>query len=249
MKHDSPYITASNLITQTREMMKSTLEINITLGPQDILCVIGPRSSGKTTLIKTLVGLIPPERGVIKFFEQTPSQLTTSDWQTLRRRLVYINSESSLLSDKSGLHNLMLPALYHNLDSRENIKNKAKKIIQSIDPGLLLSKLVPYLSLEQRCKLVICRGLMLNPEVMCLDEAFKGLHHLSIDDLEKFLVQHVRSSNMALILGTHKINFVKKYATKIIFISKAAIGYFESYEALANSDLPSIRGFLARNQD
>lgn len=245
----SHYIQASELITQTTELMEKPHELEMSVNADDIICVIGPRAGGKSTLIRTLVGLLPSVSGKIHFFNQAINELNTAEWQALRRRLVYISSETSLLSDKNALHNVMLPALYHNLGSRGDIRARAKRLIHNLDPGLLLAKLVPYLSLEQRCKLVICRGLILEPEVICLDEAFKGLHHLSIDDLEEFLIQHMRSKKMALIVGTHNMNFVRKYANKIIFVSRTTLETFDSFEELKQSQLPAIQGFLSRSQD
>lgn len=211
--------------------------LNLILNPQDVVGVLGAQFGGKTTLLQTLSGLIEPFQGTINW-------LPPNHQKELFEKILYINAETSLLSSLNAIDNLLLPALYHNIAPKKELIAVAKAMLDLILPDLRLQILSPYFSPEIKRKLVIIRALLLNPTVLCLDEFYVGLHPTSIHKIESFLIQHIKSHNMALIVGTQHLPFIKKHATKVIYTSETGLLFFDHSDDFFNSTNQEVIEFL-----
>ncbi len=243
---DDILIQAMDLVPDFPHHAEKAPKLNIRIEPQSVTCFIGPKFGGKTAYLQTLAGIHFPHSGELNILNKDVSNLTKAEWVNIHRYFAYISSDTALISSMSALQNLLLPALYHHVGSERKMEKKAREIIAELDEKMPLVKLVPYLSHEQRCKLAIARCILMEPKLVFLDEAFKGLHHLSIMDMEGFLLKRVKDFGMSLVVGTHYMEFVKANATQIVFVSRKSIEYFTSYDDLTLSKNPDVIEYLKR---
>lgn len=210
--------------------------LEISLPPQTIMAITGPQYGGKTTLCKTLCGLMSPKRGQTIFADDLP----------IYRQIIYLSAESRLISSLSVIDNVLLPALYHQIAPRRALKEEALRLIHQLEPGLRPEILAPYLKAETQRKLVIIRALLLRPKVLCLDEAFRGLHHYTIENIEDFLTDHIKQHHMSMVIGTLHMPFVQKNADCVVYTSEKDARIFHSSDDFFSCEDTDIQEFLNR---
>lgn len=207
---------------------------NLEIFPGEIVAIAGPSGVGKSTLLKTIAGLIRPISGSIevcgKFFPDRPN----------RGELGYVPQGLGLVRHASVLHNVMLGVdAGHNtpmpfiggslLSSIVNKKTSKKKAIQAINSMGLEEKIsepIRRLSGGQQRRVATARTLAQCPKLIMADEFLSELDEKTIDMVLGEVTKYVRSSNAALLVVEHDITRAKMMADRLLVIDDGRINPF-----------------------
>ncbi|HVC28674.1 MAG TPA: ATP-binding cassette domain-containing protein [Gammaproteobacteria bacterium] len=209
-----------------------------------LLTLVGPAGAGKTTWLRTLAAVDAPAAGNLIILGEDTATLDDGAWRRLRCRAAFIAMGAPLLSVVDGLNNIMLPALYHRTGTTEQVRARADEILDFLGYAGDTHSLPAYLSQHQRLLLAIGRCLMLAPQLMFLDEPFYMTDDASRRSEAEIYRRLVQERNMTLLVATHNLGFVKRFADQILFIQEQCLWVFDTWQAFAASASPEVRAFL-----
>ena len=224
-----------NDVTIGYKVKEPLVEIpNLEIFPGEIVAIAGPSGVGKSTLLKTIAGLIRPISGSIevcgKFFPDRPN----------RGELGYVPQGLGLVRHASVLHNVMLgvdaghstpiPFIGGFLPSsflkKKTAKKKAIQAINSMGLEEKISEPIRRLSGGQQRRVATARTLAQCPKLIMADEFLSELDEKTIDMVLGEVTKYVRSSNAALLVVEHDITRAKMMADRLLVIDDGRINPF-----------------------
>ncbi len=194
------------------------LNVNMSIEKGDIVCLLGRNGMGKTTLLRSIIGLTKVVKGDIIFDADDITKVPT--YKRARYGIAFIPQGREIIPYISVLDNLKLGLVAS--------RNKLKKIPDEIFeffPMLKqhLKRQGGLLSGGQQQQLAIARGLMCNPQVMLLDEPTEGIQPSIVQEIDETLKRINREKGITLLVVEQKIDFAKQLAQKFFIMQKGSI--------------------------
>ena len=242
--NNPPLIQCHDAVASITEFEYEGDSLNFMANAGETINVIGPDYSGKSSWTKMICGIDECACGNVSIFDKPLDTYTRKDWINLRKNIAYIKADTALLSAANGLQNIMMPALYHNIDTPNNILNRAKALLEEITPDSNPQVLPAELRKDQRFKIAIARALILKPRAIVLDNPFTLLDIATAKLLKSYLLKYASINNVLIIIVSHDIQFTLEHSDKIIFVSKKNVRVFDSSNELESSDDTEINDFL-----
>ncbi|NDV84435.1 ABC transporter ATP-binding protein [Bacteroides sp. 51] len=205
-------------IHKSFEDKKVLIDINARFEDGKTNLIIGQSGSGKTVLVKCIVGLLTPEKGEILYDDRNLLSMGKKEKKMLRREMGMIFQSAALFDSMSVLDNVMFPL---NMFSNETLRERTKRALFCLDRVNLLEakdKFPGEISGGMQKRVAIARAIVLKPHYLFCDEPNSGLDpktSLVIDELIHDITQEYQ---MTTIINTHDMNSVMGIGEKIIFI-------------------------------
>lgn len=212
--------------------------INFTVDKGDYIAVVGPNGSGKTTLIKTLLGLVEKSEGKIEFstkkigYLQQKISIADSKFPSNVREVI----RSGLLINKKS------PRMHSSTDNE-----KVDKIIEKLGIEDIKFKLIGKLSGGQIQKALLARALISDPDILILDEPTTALDPNSRDLFYNSIKELNEKENKTIILVSHDIGAVGKFARKILYLDRVVIFYGTFPEFCHSNDMTKYFGDISQH--
>lgn len=235
-------IQADRIRPQTDVQERPLAPLSCQIAVTGITCLLGEQSDVMDRYLRALAGLLPLEAGELQLLGQPIGQISAPQWPGLRMRLGYMLRGMPLLSVLNGLENVILPALYHGIQTRQQATEQAKKLLQQLACDADLQQLPAYLSPLERCQLAIARTVILSPEVLLMDEPYHSLQRHEFTVIDHFLAHW--GQQHALIVATENLHFVKLHANDILYIGAESILCFDSWQSLCQSEHREVQDYL-----
>lgn len=220
--------------------------LDFTISTGEVISIIGPDYSGKGNWLRAICGLENQLSGNVIINGHDTQNISATDWITSRMKVAYLHEDTALLSATNGLMNVLIPALYHQLDKKQQssvLAEKALDLLEQIDPDIELDDLPAYISKDHQFKIAVARALLLKPDVLALNNPFAHFNNRSKHQFQKFLNQQV-NNGLSIILITHDIHYALSISDKIIFANRENIIHFDSVSSMVNCDIPMVNEFL-----
>nr|WP_318011313.1 amino acid ABC transporter ATP-binding protein [Brenneria tiliae] len=202
-------------------------DFDLTMKASDRLVIIGPSGSGKSSLLRVLMGLEGIDSGTINFQKQ--HYITGSDFKkvnildfNIQRQIGMVFQHYTLFPHLSVLHNLILsPVKVHGVTKKAAI-DKAMSLLARFGLESKRSAYPSQLSGGQKQRVAIARALMLEPKLMLFDEVTSALDPEMVTEVQKVMMQ-LAEQNMAMIIVTHDMHFARHIATRVVFCAEGKI--------------------------
>jgi len=192
--------------------------VNLVINQGDIACLLGRNGVGKTTLLRSVIGLNKVLSGNIVFDADEITKVPT--YKRARYGISYIPQGREIIPYLSVLDNLKL-----GMSAGQKKYRKIPDEIFEFFPMLKqhLSRQGGLLSGGQQQQLAIARGLMSNPKMMLLDEPTEGIQPSIVQEIEDTLKRINREKGITLIVVEQKVDFAKQLAQKFFIMEKGAV--------------------------
>jgi zinc transport system ATP-binding protein len=212
----------------------------------DYIGLVGPNGSGKTTLVKIILDIIKPRNGEISLFGVTSWKF--KEWHRigyLPQRILFnpyfpatVKEIVSLgLSSKKGLHR-------GSGRPEGTIIDEAMQLMDILD---IKNKLVGDLSGGQLQRVLVARALVNEPELLILDEPTTALDPETREIFFQALLELNKNKKLTIILVTHDIGTIGKYASKLLYLDKRIIFYGSFEDFCSSADMGSYFGEFAQH--
>ena len=206
--------------------------------------IIGQSGSGKTVLLKCLLGLHNPDSGEIIYDGVSNLEMTESEKTLLRRQMGMVFQGSALFDSMSVIENVMFPLDMLTDYNEEEIRDKAKKAIERVELTKAIEKLPSEISGGMQKRVAIARAIVMNPKYLFCDEPNSGLDPKTAIVIDKLIQEITKEFNITTIVNSHDMNSVVEIGEKIVFLVSGIKNWEGTNKEILKTDNKSVTDFV-----
>ena len=206
--------------------------------------IIGQSGSGKTVLLKCLLGLHNPDSGEIIYDGVSNLEMTESEKTLLRRQMGMVFQGSALFDSMSVIENVMFPLDMLTDYNEEEIRDKAKKAIERVELTKAIEKLPSEISGGMQKRVAIARAIVMNPKYLFCDEPNSGLDPKTAIVIDKLIQEITREFNITTIVNSHDMNSVVEIGEKIVFLVSGVKNWEGTSKEILKTNNKSVTDFV-----
>lgn len=207
--------------------------------------VIGKSGSGKSVLIKCIIGLMPTDAGTIKVFGQDVANLKGDTLDLMRAKVGFLFQSNALYDSMTVRENLEFPLRRHWLkDSKANINELVLEVLTQVGLANTIDMKPAELSGGMRKRIALARTLILKPKIILYDEPTSGLDPVTGKEISQLIVDIQKKNKTTSIIISHDLNCAKITANHIVILWEGACYAQGSFDELQKSDDPIINQFF-----
>jgi phospholipid/cholesterol/gamma-HCH transport system ATP-binding protein len=215
-------------------------DISLTVGRGQTLAVIGESGCGKTVLLKTIIGLLRPSSGDVRFDGRSLAALSERELTRQRIRFGFLFQQAALFDSMTIAQNVAFPMRQHSSKSDEEIRGTVLARLAEVGlPEDIVSKKPAELSGGMRKRVGLARALALEPEVMLYDEPTTGLDPIMSDVINELIIGTRQHHPVTSIVVTHDMRTAQKVADRVVMLYP--LSRLESHEPQILYDGPADR--------
>jgi phospholipid/cholesterol/gamma-HCH transport system ATP-binding protein len=193
------------------------ISLNIPSGQTIVL--IGESGCGKTVLMKSIIGLIRPTTGLIRFDGQEMLRLSEQELSRQRLRFGFVFQNAALFDSMDIEQNVSFPLRQHGRFNAKQIREMVLTRLAEVGlPDSVLKKKPAEISGGMQKRVGLARALIMNPELIMYDEPTTGLDPIMSDVINELILRTRRRNAVTSIVVTHDMNTVKKVADRVIML-------------------------------
>jgi len=219
--------------------------VSLRVEPLDRVVVMGQSGSGKSTILRLILGILQPNRGSVFFKQFEISRLNRRKLQQVRTQIGMVYQYSALLSSRNVRDNVALPLEELTKKSREEIDRIVDEKLELV--GMLDSKneAPSDLSGGMRKRVSLARALVMEPELILFDEPSAGLDPVIATVIDELIISLTERSQVTSIIVTHEMDSAFRVGTKMAMLYQGKIIEQGEAEAFKNSTNPVVVQFLS----
>ncbi len=206
--------------------------------------IIGQSGSGKTVLLKCIVGLHDISDGEILYNNRALSSMSNKEQKNIRTEMGMVFQAGALFDSMTVEQNISFPLdIYSRMTKEEKIE-RVNTCLNRVDLKKV-NKLFPAeISGGMRKRVAIARAIALNPKYLFCDEPNSGLDPKTAIVIDELIQEITREYNMTTIINTHDMNSVLQIGEKVIFLSDGCLLWEGSKEEIMNTDNKKLNEFV-----
>lgn len=220
-------------------------DFNLTLKKGENIVVLGKSGSGKSVLIKCIIGLITPDSGAIRVLGKDVASLNREELDELRTSVGFLFQSNALYDSMTVKENLQFPLRRHKKKyTAQQEEELIKEALENV--GLLhtLNMRPAELSGGMRKRIALARTLILKPEIILYDEPTTGLDPITGKEISHLMRELAAKYNTSSLIISHDLNCVKIVADEIAMLIEGKCYARDTYKALQSSADPKIKVFF-----
>lgn len=190
-------------------------DLSFQLNEGEILGLVGQNGSGKSTLLKLLAGLLPLEKGQIRFQNQDLSQLTPKQRRSWSKQICYIFQNANLLGNQTVNYHLNL---VYRLEGKKADKERIQEVCDFMGISNLRKQKAGSLSGGQAQKVAIAMALLGQAKILLCDEISSALDTKSETEIFQLLQDLNKNQGLSIILISHNLSLVKNVCQRVLFL-------------------------------
>ncbi|HSL88567.1 MAG TPA: ATP-binding cassette domain-containing protein, partial [Ignavibacteriaceae bacterium] len=220
-------------------------DINLVVNKGENLAILGQSGTGKSVLIKCIVGLIDIDDGKLLIFGQDISEQKDKKLVEIRKKIGFLFQSGALYDSMTVRENLEFPLRKQlNKLSKEELDSLIKESLHDVGLDEAIDKTPSELSGGMRKRLGLARTLILKPEIMLYDEPTTGLDPITSKEISNLILEVQRKYHTTSIIITHDIECTKLTADRIFVIKEGICAAEGTFDELEKSEDPWIRSFF-----
>lgn len=206
--------------------------------------IIGQSGSGKTVLMKSIVGLIKPEKGEILYNGRDVMRMSNEQIKELRKEIGMLFQGSALFDYETVLGNVMFPLVMFTDLSQKEMKERAQFCLERVNLKGADKKYPSELSGGMQKRVAIARAIALNPKYLFCDEPNSGLDPKTSILIDELLHDITHEYQITTIINTHDMNSVLGIGENIIFINKGHKDWVGDMKQIYSSENQALNDFV-----
>ncbi|MBQ8501044.1 MAG: ABC transporter ATP-binding protein [Bacteroides sp.] len=219
-------------------------DINATFENGKTNLIIGQSGSGKTVLMKCIVGLLTPERGELLYDSRNFLAMTKGEKKALRREMGMIFQSAALFDSMTVLDNVMFPLNMFSNDTLRDRERRARFCLDRVNLSEAADKYPGEISGGMQKRVAIARAIALNPQYLFCDEPNSGLDPKTSLVIDELIHDITKEYNMTTLINTHDMNSVMGIGENIIFIYEGDKEWEGSKEEIMTATNQRLNDFI-----
>ncbi|HQW24199.1 MAG TPA: ATP-binding cassette domain-containing protein [Bacteroidia bacterium] len=246
LSHDKgePVIEIKNLSKSfgTQEVLK---DISLNLYKGENLVVLGKSGTGKSVLIKCIVGLLTYDSGTISLFGKDVENSTRQELALLRQKTGFLFQSGALYDSMTVRQNLEFPLRRIKKElSDTDIDNKVKEVLENVGLAETIDKMPSQLSGGMRKRISLARTIIVDPEIILYDEPTTGLDPVTSEEISILIMEVQKKYKTSSIIITHDLNCARHTANRIAMLDEGKVHKESTLKEFENSHDELIKSFF-----
>jgi phospholipid/cholesterol/gamma-HCH transport system ATP-binding protein len=221
------------------------VDFNLDLYKGENLVVLGKSGSGKSVLIKCIIGLLRPDSGSIEVFGKNIPELDHIDLDRIRVKVGFLFQSNALYDSMSVKENLEFPLRRHSIKlSQWEVNDLIRETLEDVGLAHTIDMMPAELSGGMRKRIALARTLILRPEIILYDEPTTGLDPITGKEIITLMKDVQNKYNAASIIISHDMNCVKMAADRIVILVDGCCYATGSFDELKKNTDPKVKQFF-----
>ncbi len=221
--------------------------VNLEVREGKITFILGKSGSGKSVLLKHILGLIKPDEGEIFIDGKDITKLRLKDLNEVRKKFGVLFQNVALFDSMNVFENIAFPLVEHTKLSKKEIKEKVTKILKMVELEGIEEKMPSELSGGMQKRVGLARAIILEPKILIFDEPTTGLDPVICDAVDNMIVDIQKKLNLTVLVVSHDIPATFRIADFVAMLDKGLIVEYGTPEDLKKSKNETVREFLKRD--
>ncbi|MEK6558548.1 MAG: ABC transporter ATP-binding protein [Planctomycetota bacterium] len=221
--------------------------INLSILEGEIISLLGGSGSGKSVLLKELIGLMKPDMGNIIVMDKNVTQLREDDLIKLREHVGMLFQGSALFDSLTVFENVAYPLREHLKLTEEEIKERVAEKLKLVGLSGIETKMPAELSGGMKKRVGLARAIATEPDIILYDEPTTGLDPITAQRINELIIELRRKLGITTIVVTHDLHCVKTVSDRIAMLYDGKILTVGTWEQLATSGLHAVKDFISGN--
>ena len=240
----APVIAVENLRkTFGSHMVLNGISLSVNRG--ETLAVLGRSGTGKSVLLRIIIGLETPEAGSVYIQGQNIVGLALDRMGEIRKKMGFLFQHAALYDSLTVAENVAFPLVHHRKDmSRSERNQRVKQLLSEVGMEGNLDTMPSDLSGGMQKRVGLARALALKPEILLLDEPTAGLDPISSVEIDDLILKLQRERQMASIVVTHDLHSAKTIANRLALLDQGNVVIEGTFEDLQQSEIGFVEDFL-----
>lgn len=219
--------------------------IDLAVEPGETITVLGRSGTGKSVLLKLLIGLQKPDSGSIQIEGREITKLTTRELNEVRKKIGFLFQQAALYDSMTVEQNVEFPLKRHTTLAESDRRNKARELLKSVGMEKGLDQLPAELSGGMQKRAGLARALALDPEIIMFDEPTSGLDPITSGEIDHLILDLKQKRKMTSIVVTHDIPSARRISDRLVVLDRGKIVAEGTFDDLEKNGHPMVKRFLA----
>jgi phospholipid/cholesterol/gamma-HCH transport system ATP-binding protein len=214
----------------------------------ETLAVLGRSGTGKSVLLRIIIGLEKPDSGSVRIHGQDISGMGLDQLGEIRKKMGFLFQHAALYDSLTVEENVAFPLQHHRQSmSKSEQRDRVAALLAEVGMEAGLKKMPSDISGGMQKRVGLARALALEPEILLLDEPTAGLDPISSGEIDDLVLKLQAEHHMASIVVTHDLHSAKTIADRLALLNKGKVVIEGNFEELQKSDIEFVREFLAHS--
>jgi phospholipid/cholesterol/gamma-HCH transport system ATP-binding protein len=219
------------------------VSLNVRRG--ETLAVLGRSGTGKSVLLRLIIGLQKPDSGSVRIHGQDIDGLGLDKIGEIRKKMGFLFQHAALYDSLTVEQNVAFPLQHHKKEmSRSEQGDRVRKLLAEVGMEGDLEKMPSDISGGMQKRVGLARALALEPDILLLDEPTAGLDPISAAEIDDLVLKLQAEHHMASIVVTHDLHSAKTIADRLALLNEGNVVIEGNFEELQKSDDEFVREFL-----
>ncbi len=206
--------------------------------------IIGSSGSGKSVLLKHLIGLLLPDSGDVRVDGQSLGPMSERELLKVRRRFGMLFQNAALFDSLSVAENVVFPLRNENRLSRQEMDHRVDEALDMVDLQGTQTKKPAELSGGMRKRVGLARAIVYRPEIMLYDEPTSGLDPVISDSIDRLILRVCEHLKVTSVVVTHDMRSMRRVGKRVFFLNQGRIHTTGTPEGLFQSTDPLVHRFV-----
>lgn len=221
------------------------IDFNLELEKGESVVVLGKSGSGKSVLIKCIIGLLKPDKGTIEMFGKNIPDLDEEELDTMRAKVGFLFQSNALYDSMTIRQNLEFPLRRHWIHfSQDEVNKRVVNALSDVGLSHTIDMMPEELSGGMRKRIALARTLILNPEIILYDEPTTGLDPITSNEILDLMKNIQKKYKTSSLIISHDMNCVRTASDRVIILFEGRCYANDTYEQLIKNTDPNVKQFF-----
>ena len=219
--------------------------ISLAVKRGETLAVLGRSGTGKSVLLRLIIGLEKPDSGSVRIHGQDIAGLALDQLGEIRKKMGFLFQHAALYDSLTVEQNVAFPLQHHQKKmSKSERDDRVKELLAEVGMEGDLAKMPSDISGGMQKRVGLARALALEPDMLLLDEPTAGLDPISAAEIDDLVLKLQQEHHMASIVVTHDLHSAKTIANRLALLNQGKVVIEGDFEELQKSDIEFVKEFL-----
>lgn len=219
-------------------------DVSLSIEAGKCIVVIGASGTGKSVLLKHIVGLLKPDHGEVWFEGERIDSIPERALVPIRKKFGFLFQMGALFDSLTVADNIAFPVVEHTQKSPDEIQKIVTQKLKLVGLPEAGKKMPGELSGGQRKRVALARAIALDPEVILYDEPTTGLDPIRSDVINELILKLQRELKVTSVVVTHDMNSAFKVADRIVMLHEGTLIFDGKPDDIQNSENEAVKRFV-----